>query len=162
MISDVFESPRDVAVDAQYIRVVSFRGSLVDEVRVGLPASVPLLLARKPLLRPPDDPPVDVVDFRHIAELHKTVGGQNLVRGRLAKPTEAAARDLECHEALIAVRDETLGFGADLGCHLFRALHVIKRQHIGICGGRGLFEAAVWHAQDRVHPFDHLAQRARV
>ena len=104
---------------------------------------------------------IHVVDLRHVVELHQAVGRQDLVGGRLAEPGKPAAGNFEGQQALIAVGDEALGLGVHLRSQLLGALHVVERQHVGIGGGGGLLEAAAGHAQDAVHAFDHLAQRAR-
>ena len=105
---------------------------------------------------------IDVRDLRHVVELHQAVGGENLVGGRLAEPGEAAAGDFEGEQALIAVGDVALGLGVDLGRQFLGALHVIEREHVGVSAGRGLLEAAAGHAQNAVHAFDDLAERAGI
>ncbi len=105
---------------------------------------------------------IHVVDLRHVGELHQPVRRQDLVGRRIAEPRESAAGNFERQQPLIAVGDEALGLGVDLRRQLLGALHVIERQHVGIGAGRGLLEAAARHAQNAVHAFDHLAQRARI
>ena len=129
---------------------------------VGLPASVGLLLAGEPLLGALDQPRIDVVDLGHVVEFHQPVGGQDLVGGRLAEPGEAAAGHLKGQQALVAVGDIAFGLGVHLRRQLLGALHVVERQHVGIGAGGGLLEAAEGHAQNAVHAFDDLAQRAGI
>ena len=105
---------------------------------------------------------VDVGDLGHVVELHQAVGGEDLVGRRLAEPGEAAAGDFEGEQALVAVGDVALGLGVDLGRELLRALHVVEREDVGVGAGGGLFEAAAGHAQDAVHAFDDLAERAGI
>ena len=50
----------------------------------------------------------------------------------------------------------------DFGRELLRALHVVEREHVGVGAGRSLLEAAIGHAQQRVHTFDELAHGAGV
>ena len=105
---------------------------------------------------------VDVRDLGHIAELHQPVGGEDLVGGGLTEPGEAAAGDLEGEQALVAVGDVALGLGVDLGREFLGALHVVEREDVGVGAGGGLLEAAAGHAEDAVHAFDDLAERAGI
>ena len=162
LVSRVPKRPGDVRGDAQHVRVVAVGGAFVDEVGVGLPASIGLLLAGKPLLRSRDQFRVHVVDLRHVGELHQSVGGQNLVGRSAAEPGEAAAGNFKSQQPLIAVGDESLSFGVHFGSQLLGALHVIERQHVGVSARGGLLEAAARHAQNAVHAFDDLAQRTGI
>ena len=162
LVSRVLQRPSDVSGDAQHVGVVAVGGAFVDEGCVGLPASVGLLLHGQPLLGARDELRIHVVDLRHVAELHQPVSRQDLVGRRVAEPGEAAAGDLEGQQPLIAVGDVSLGLGVNLRSQLLRALHVIERQHVGVSAGRSLLKAAVGHAQNAVHAFDHLAQRAGI
>ena len=118
--------------------------------------------AREPVAGALDQPRIHIVDLRHVGEFHQAVGGQNLVGGRLPEPGEAAAGHFERQQALIAVGDVALGLGVDLRRELLGALHVVERQHVGVGARGGLLEAAAGHAQNAVHAFDHLAQRAGI
>ncbi len=109
-----------------------------------------------------DEARVDFVDLGHVVELHEAVGGEDFVGGRLAEPGEAAAGDFEGEKALVAVGDVALGLGVDFGRELLGALHVVEREDVGVGAGGGLLEAAAGHAEDAVHAFDDLAERAGV
>ena len=80
------ERPPYIGRDPHDVRVVAVRRALVDEGGIGLEASVGLLLASEPVLRPLDQPRVDLVHATHIAELHQAVRRQDLVRRGLAEP----------------------------------------------------------------------------
>ena len=129
---------------------------------VGLPTAVGLLLAGEPVAGALDESRVDVRDFGHVVELHEAVGGEDLVGGSLSEPGEAAAGDLEGEQALVAVGDVALGLGVDFGCEFFCALHVVERENVGVGAGGCLLEAAAGHAEDAVHAFDDLAERAGI
>ena len=66
----VLERPCDVGSDAKDVGVVAVRGALINELRVGLPTSIRLLLRREPLFRSCDQSCVYVINLRHVAELH--------------------------------------------------------------------------------------------
>ncbi len=102
------------------------------------------------------------MDARHVGELLKAVGGQDLVGRRVAEPREAAALDLEGNEPLVAERDEPFGLGLDLGGELLARLEVVHHQDVRVGGRRRLLEAAARHAEDRVEPLDDLRERAGV
>ena len=148
LVARVFERPGDVSRNPLYVAVVAIGGALINEVGVGLPAPILLLLSNQPRAGALNEPRVYIGDFGHIVEFHESVGGENLVSRRLAEPGEAAAGHFESEQALVAVGDESLGFGVHFRCELARALHVIERQHIGICGRGSLLEAANGHAQN--------------
>ncbi len=156
------ERPADVRGDANHVGVVAVGRALVDEVGVRLEAAVGLLLRREPVLRPLDEPRVDFVDARHVGELHQPVGRENLVRGRLAEPREAAALDLEGDEPLVAERDVAFGLRLNLRRQLLARLEVVEDEHVRVGRRGGLLEAAARHLQDGVEPFDHLRERAGV
>ncbi len=162
LVARVFERPCNVGRNPQDIRVIAIGRAFVDEGRIRLPASIGLLLGGKPLLGPRDQFRIHVVDFGHVAELHQAVSRQDLVRRSLTEPGEPSAGNFKGQQALIPVADVALGFGVHFGSQLVRALHIIERQYVGVCAGRRLLEAAARHAQDRVHAFDHLAQRAGI
>ena len=159
LIAGILQRPRQVSGDAQYILVIAVRRSFVNERRIRFPASVALLLSRKPLLGSRNQLRIHVVDLRHLVELHEPVRGQDFVRRRVAEPGKAPTRNFKCQQPLVAVADIAFGLRVHFRCQLLRALHVIQRQHIRVRARRGLFEAAERHPQQAVHPFNHLAQR---
>ncbi len=162
LVAGVGERPRDVCGDAEDVGVEARGCALVDEAGVRAPAAVGLLLGYQPVAGARDDAWVDVGNLAHVVELHQAVGGKDLVGGGLAEPAEAAAADFKREQPLVAVGDVAFGFGMDFGRQLFGALHVIEREHVGVGARRRLLEAAAGHAQDAVHAFDDLAERAGV
>ena len=98
----------------------------------------------------------------HVGKLHQPVGGQHAVGRRLAKETEAATGHLKSGQALVAEVDVLLGLHLHLGAGLAGALEIVENQHVGVGGAAGLLEAAKGHAQQRVQPFDYLAENAGI
>src|SRR5260370_38513562 len=107
----------------------------------GCSGTVRVLLACHSMPPPLKHLQIDVVDLRHVGELHQAVGGQNFIRRRVAEPGKAAAWNLKGEQALIAVGNESFGFGMYLGSQFLGALHVIKCQNVRLGAGWGLFEA---------------------
>src|SRR5579863_9216924 len=85
LIAGDFESPGNVRGYAQDVRVEAVGGAFINEGSIRIPTAIGLLLAREPLLRALDDLRIHVMDFRHVAELHKAVGSQDLVCGCISK-----------------------------------------------------------------------------
>ena len=162
LVSRVLERPGDVSRDPQHVRVEAIRCALINKGGVGLPASIPLLLPGKPLLRSRDEFRIHVVDLRHVVELHQPVSSKDFVGGSLAEPRESSTGNLERQQPLIAIGDVSLRLGMHLRSELLSALHVIERQHVGISARRSLLKAATRHAQNAIHAFDDLAKRAGI
>src|SRR5579872_7489818 len=59
-----FECPRDVGGDAHHVRVEAVRRAFVDELRVGPPASIWLLLTHQPVAGTRNHLPVHVINLR--------------------------------------------------------------------------------------------------
>src|ERR1044072_2606903 len=145
LISGRGERPADIGGDAYHVVVVAVCRSLVDERSVRLKTAGGLLLRCKPVLRPLDKPWVNLVDARHVGELHQPVGSQNLVGWSLTEPREAAARNFEGDEPLVAERDVAFGLRLYLRRQFLARLEVVEDEHVRVGRRRGLLEAAARH-----------------
>ena len=81
-----FERPRDVRGDAHHIRIEAVRRAFVDELCVGPPASIWLLLTHHPVGGARNHLWVHVIDLRHVVEFHQSICGENLVGRSVAEP----------------------------------------------------------------------------
>ena len=105
---------------------------------------------------------IDVMDPGHVLELHQPVGGQGAIRRGMAEPVETAAGHLEAQQPLVAEVDILAGLGLDGGQILLVLPQVVQGQHVGIRRRGRLLEAAVGPLEDRVEPFDQLAETRRI
>ena len=107
--------------------------------------------------------PVDVVDLRHVGELHQAVRGERLVARRLAEPLVALLRRLVAGQQLVAAVEHALRLAAtSAGIGGVVRAAGSQDHDVRVVRRRGLLEAAAGLADHALQPLRHRRERRRV